>query len=534
MSGSRGPSGPLDLNTMGHTSTRAEQIRSRAACLLAAAGVLAVLGVLALVNGMTKPVGRDEQMYCTAGLLVAQGHMPYRDFSYAAQLPYHPLLCAAVFRVTGTTHYLLYARLVSIACNVLVMVLIVAIFRRVIRIGEAGTWLGLAGAVLYTFNPLVEYANGYAWNHDVVVMLVLASLWLFISTDTGRRSYPWRLAGLGALLTLAAGMRVTTVLTFPVFAAALCVQARRSGIRTRTWARPLGAGVVAAAAWPVWIAAQSPQALWINLVTIPRLYGRWLQGIGMTHNKAALTGQCLTTPGYLILVALVFGLVTWVWRSQRTPWAGLRGPFRVTAALIAVFCLIALIPPTMWHQYWAVPVPFLVVSLAFPLGCLARSGDPRGLRWGSGLAGLAVLATVASNPMVFLRLATITDETTWEPLRMHRLARQIADSVPEPRRVLTLTPLLASEGGCPIYRELSCGSIVYRIADQLTPAERQLTHTVGPESLSGCVEVQPASAILVGAEDPRFAFLEAPLQGLAGPDWPRFAYASGLVLYCRP
>jgi len=485
-------------------------------------------------NSMTKPVGRDEQMYCTAGVLLAQGHLPYLDFSYAAQLPYHPLLCAAVFRATGTTHYLLHARIVSVACNVLVMVLIVGIYVRVIGGGPLGAWLGIGGAGLYAFNPLVEYANGYAWNHDVVVMLVLASLWLFPAGHTGRGATSWRVAGLGILLMLASGMRATTILVLPVFAAALHVRAKRSGMRTRSWILPFGAGVAAGAAWPAWVAAQSPQALWINLVTLPRLYGRWLQGIGMTHNKAALTAQCLTTPGTLVLLALVVGLVTWAWRSRGTRQDELRVQFVMTVALIIVFSLVALIPPTMWHQYWAVPVPFLVASLAFPLGCLARSKDPRRLQWGSGLVALAVLATLASNPGAPLHVAAAADRTTWEPLRMHRLAREIAASVPAPRRVLTLTPLLALEGGCPIYRELSCGSILYRVADQLTPAEREQTHTVGPVSLSDCVQARPASAILVGVEDPRFAFLEAPLKDLAKPGWPRFEYTGGLTLYCRP
>ena len=526
-------SGKHDLSSKGDAGTRPQGTRHPTRAFLAA-GVLTILGAHVLANSMTKPVSRDEQMYCTAGVLMAQGHLPYRDFSYAAQLPYHPLLCAAVFHLTGTTHYLLSTRLVSVCCDLLVMVFIVAIYTRIIGTSLAATGLGLGGAAMYAFNRVVGYASGYAWNHDAVVMLGLACLGLFVSTDPGRRSHPWRVAAIGTLVSLATGMRATTALTLPVFAIALGLQARWSGIRIRTWAVPFGVGLLAGAAWPLWVAAQAPQALWLNLVEIPRLYGRWLHGIGMTHTKAALTWQCLTTPGYLALLALVIGLVTWAW-GWRRPWlGGTRGPFLATLALIAVFSLIAFIPPTMWHQYWAVPVPFLVVSLAFPLGGLVRSGDPRRLRWACGLVALGVLVTVVSNPLAFWRAAIATDVQTWEPLRMHRLAKEIAASVPAPRRVLTLTPLLALEGGCDVYRELSCGSVIYRIADQLSPAQRERTHCAGPKSLPGLIEAQPASAVLVGAEDPRFAFLEAPLQALVGPDWPRRAYPDGQVLYCRP
>ena len=114
-----------------------------------------------LSNSMTKSVARDEQMYCTAGVLLARGQMIYRDFSYPSQLPYHPLLYAVVFRVTGTTRYLLAGRLVSAVCDLLVLLLIVAIYRQAVGAGHCGTGLGLAGAVLYVFNPLVDYAQGY-------------------------------------------------------------------------------------------------------------------------------------------------------------------------------------------------------------------------------------------------------------------------------------------------------------------------------------------------------------------------------------
>ncbi len=52
-------------------------------------------------------------MYCTAGVLLSQGQSIYRDFSYPSQLPYHPLLLAALYKGLGTTHYLLVGRLVS-------------------------------------------------------------------------------------------------------------------------------------------------------------------------------------------------------------------------------------------------------------------------------------------------------------------------------------------------------------------------------------------------------------------------------------
>ncbi|MHC4227481.1 MAG: hypothetical protein ACYSW0_08645, partial [Planctomycetota bacterium] len=115
--------------------------------------VLVVLSLAILGNSMTKPVGRDEQMYCTGAVLMAQGKMIYRDFSYVSQMPYHPLLCAALFKIFGTTHYLLVGRLVSCVCDILVMLCIVGIYRCAFKsTAVAGTLLGLAAVVLWLFN----------------------------------------------------------------------------------------------------------------------------------------------------------------------------------------------------------------------------------------------------------------------------------------------------------------------------------------------------------------------------------------------
>jgi len=110
---------------------------------------------------MTKPLGRDEQMYCTGGVLLAQGKMIYRDFSYVAQLPYHPLLYAAIFRILNTNHYLLVGRMVSVVCDILVMLCIVGIYRHIFcKFVICGSLLGVASVILYVFNPLVDYASG--------------------------------------------------------------------------------------------------------------------------------------------------------------------------------------------------------------------------------------------------------------------------------------------------------------------------------------------------------------------------------------
>ena len=97
-----------------------------------------ILTILALVffasalfsNAMMKEIARDEQLFCTGGVFIAQGKMIYRDFSYMTEMPYHPLLYALIYKTLGTTYYLLAGRLVSVVCDFLIILLILFFFRR--------------------------------------------------------------------------------------------------------------------------------------------------------------------------------------------------------------------------------------------------------------------------------------------------------------------------------------------------------------------------------------------------------------------
>jgi hypothetical protein len=508
-------------------------------CLVSAVFCVAVLAAALLANSMTKEVSRDEQMYCTAGVLLGQGQMIYRDFSYPSQLPYHPLLLAALYRGLGTAHYLLVGRLVSVLCDVLVVIFILLIYRSIFgREWRAGLLAGLAAAVLYVFNPLVDYAAGYAWNHDVVILCVVVSLWLFVTTDFQKRSRFWRMGAIGALLTLATCMRVTTVLIELLFWAAVLVVAGGSVRNRLRAALPFCGAALILALWPLWVIAQAPRAFWLNLVQIPTLYGRWLHEIGKTFAKAALTVDALTQPGYLVLLALGIYFIVVVWREKSKLDRTERQKAVVTALLPLLFFVIAYIPPTMWHQYLAMPVPFLALAMVYPLVALRRhaeeSRDRRWYRLTCGLLGAAAIVGVLAYSVPLQRCVFLAVPERWIPIGFHRIAVKIGSGLNEPGPVLTLGPLRALEGGRNIYPELSCGSVVYRVADRMSAQERQIAHAVGPETLPELVRAHPPAGVIVGIEPSYFAFLEEPLRKLVPPDYLRDTYGDTLEVYRRP
>ncbi len=126
------------------------------ACLL-----LVVLSLVIFMSSMAKPVVDAQHASCAAGVLLTQGKMIYRDFACVAQMPYHPFLCAAIFKVFNTTHYLFTARMLTVVCDILIVISIIGIFQRVFASFPVTGWLlGMAMAVLCVFNYHVSHVDG--------------------------------------------------------------------------------------------------------------------------------------------------------------------------------------------------------------------------------------------------------------------------------------------------------------------------------------------------------------------------------------
>jgi 4-amino-4-deoxy-L-arabinose transferase-like glycosyltransferase len=218
-------------------------------------------------------------------------------------MPYHPLLYAALFRLSNTTHYLLVGRIFSSLCDVLVVVCIVGVYRRIFdSFPISAMLLGLTSAVLYLFNPFVIYANGYAWNNDVVVLCVMLSFWLFIAIDFKQKSKYWRIALIGALLTFTTCMRITMALVQLLFFVVLLSRPAESMKQRFKNILPFVIAAAVVLIWPVWVIAQAPRAFFLNLFQISMLNSRWVHQTGMFYKKFDILFTSLRTPAYLVLI----------------------------------------------------------------------------------------------------------------------------------------------------------------------------------------------------------------------------------------
>jgi hypothetical protein len=506
--------------------------------------ILVVLCLAILANSMTKTIGRDEQMYCTGGVLLAQGKMIYRDFSYVAQMPYHPLLCAALYKILNTNHYLLVGRLLSTVCDILVMVCIVGVYRRIFKPFEiSGMLFGLAGAILYVFNPSVDYANGFAWNNDVVILCVVFSFWLFVSipppsAEFQISNFKFQIFLIGALLTLASCMRITTALVQLLFFIFLQAKGGKSIKQRFKTILPFLIASAIVLIWPVWVIAQAPRAFLLDVFVIQILNSEWLHQIGLVHNKFAFTYNCLAKPGYLVLIVIaVYLCVIVAWQRRRLAVSDKANLF-LAALLPLVFFVIALSLPTVWRQHLAAPVPFLIIGAAYPLLYLRKlvhkAGINRYFNIAAVLVALSVLVAAVSFPAVLYRIPELLRPQSWTAIELHKISEDIGEKTKSPKIILTLAPLYALEGGCDIYTEFSAGSFVYRVADFMSPADRAVTHSVGPETLGGLLKKTPPSAVILGVE---MDILEEPLfEAAIQPDignWRREVYENGPIVFFR-
>jgi hypothetical protein len=502
------------------------------------AAIIVFLSVSMLGNSMTKELGRDENVYCTAGYLTEQGELIYRDFSYITHPPYYPLILALLYKVTGTNYYLLAGRISSVVCEIGILICIVSIIRRTLKsYPKFATVFSICAILIYAMNPFVTYAGGYAWNHSVVVLCVLFCLRLFINMNPEKMNFG-RLFVIGAILTLAAFIRHTTALVYCVFAVTLLFMAPDRLRKGKPTALPFIAGSLVFAAWPLIVISKAPEAFFLDIIRLPALNATYLRETGIMYNKLYLTKIALFSPSYIGLIILVIYFVILRFVSTGKPLTSDKRNERLFTVVAAVFVVTVFIPPMMWIQYWALPVAFIIVALAHPLNhlCNAAIKDTRKKRY---LTAATVLLFIAVGvglyeglPSAIVNVANVFKPDTWVPLRVHKISEDIHSKILTGGPVLTLSPLYAIEGGSEIYTELSTGPFVYRIADRLSESQKRIVHAAGPDELKKLVESKPPSAVILNTETKQ---LEEPIfEQVVQPDWQKENYGeNGPVVYFR-
>jgi hypothetical protein len=185
----------------------------------------------------------DDGVYVGAGVRLAQGFVPYRDFAFAHPPGIIELLAplAVAARWTGTKWCLAEARVLTTLCCIGNAFLLAYVTR------HRGAASSLAAGLTLAAFPLAVAADKTVMLEPYVVFFVLLGVALLFDGDHVRPQ--WAVAG-GASFGLALSMKLWALL--PLAAALLaCASARRSVARFTAGA----AGAVAAAAVPFFLLA---------------------------------------------------------------------------------------------------------------------------------------------------------------------------------------------------------------------------------------------------------------------------------------
>lgn len=508
--------------------------------------VVIILSLVLFSRSMAKPVLDDEHMHCAAGVLLSQGKMVYRDFPYPGQMPYQPLFYAAIFKALKTTHYLLTARILTVFCDILIAVCIMGIYRRIFaNNGFSGEIFGLAASVLYVFNPLISRSVGLAWNVDATILCAVLAFWLFISINFEQRSRYKLIALIGGLLTVATCMRITMgLIQLLFFIMILAKPAKSAKMRFKT-VLPFLISTLIVLVWPIWTLLAGPHAFFLNQVTMPLHYAALIEQMGIVYGKFELLLISLSIPGGILIALITVFFVIAVVRHRHKSAAINSANFALAMLLALMSLVIVVIPPRVWIESFALPVPFLIICFAFALIYLKKCGSVEGSNKTFRLACLifaaCTVASVATNVPSLLKISKATFEPqSWVPVQAHNVSLNIAEKNKSSRPIATLAAIYALEAGRDIYPELSAGRFTYMIAAAMSPTERRIANVISPRELKKRLKKSLPPVVIVHE---KVRSIEKVLIRVAKRGWPkqyydeklweRKVYDYGLVVYFK-
>jgi hypothetical protein len=458
---------------------------------------------------MNRPLGHDEHMYISAGMMVDDSSI-YRDFAYL-QTPYLPYLYGLVYTITGESALLLKSRLLSFGFFIISLIFVYLICLRLTK----DVFVSLWSSCIFAFSHSIIHVIPYAWNHLLPLTTTIMTVYFFTAKYTNRshRNLNHFLAGL--LLGVSIGMKLTYALIPLGFLAAVFFQSRASdyGRRPLKDAVWLLAGLVLGIVPMLMILIRAGYDLFLfNNWTYHNLNTIWRQtevtgySEGMTMGgKALFVWQEMTYPTALaLLMGLIFTAAYQMVRQGQDFWRGIIPALQSRETILIIACFIisfvtSVSPAPLFISYFAAPVTFAILLLAIGLGRIDIKD-----RWVVRTVLIALfIGGVLGGVKLFRDAPQLTSVNNWTPIRVEKAAEVIYDNTRHFRKkpvIATLSPLYALEGRCDICRELATGPFLFRVGDLLS--EGQLRQYIGtsPGRLGDVLDEYAPEAILVGRE----------------------------------
>lgn len=480
------------------------------------AGLVILAVMLAGIAGrvLSYPLNRDENMFVSVASQLGKGDL-YRDLGYN-HLPNLPYLLGSIYSATGASAYLFTGRLLVLVAWLALIAILWFIARRL----NAGMPAFFTGAFLLTGSVLLLGPSGMLVSNTFLPLpFAFASFYFLIGAMDDRRASPLSAFLAGLFASLAVGFKVNYFFLAPVIAAAtiLAPQARPWLERLFKGFLPLAAGGIVGGLPALIHLARDPDAFLAHTLryftelqkaywgssTDPLVTG--LAQKTLLAEEIWLSNTCLLAiAGLVVLVAMV------VW--ERGLWEGIRSvaswQVLLPATLAACGFVVAFVPDPAFPQYFALPLPFLVLTMV-GLASLLNEGERRAAMplW----LALSLMALVGSVTRVGPGLVQLVRPGHWESLALHQDMRDLAErgGLERGTQVVTMTPVMAIEGGWQIYPEFTAGQFVYRVAPFIPADDRPYYRTTSPAQLPQFLASRRPAGILVNEEEPMEAALAA-------------------------
>jgi len=449
---------------------------------------------------MAAPINYNEQVYVPVSVLFQHLHM-YRDFAFL-QMPYLPMIYGAFYRLTGDTWYMLTGRAFTVFFTLASGILIFFISRRV----TGNYWSSVLLAALLCINDVMLVPMKEASNYLMPTAFSLAGYYLFLVSLDKREPNGWGIFLSGLLVSAAVGARLfyaPLVLAF------------------------LGTGIIFPQGWPVAARAKKillPFAAGALLGQTPTLYYLISDSrlfifenfkyhlLSAEYHRGLANATRMSLPsklGYALQVLYLFPANS-VWLAAclmlgglaafaKRPWqAGSRkvsAGFVLALAGMIILAGCVFIPSPLWIQYFAMPLPFLFICVAFA----CKNIYPRWRHAVNALLLATAVATMLIDAPKFYDLAqnlSGADDLTGVGVH-HEGARLRQAMEGHPGKVATIFPVLPLEAGLKIYPEFATATFLYEMGHLIPEPDRRGLVFCPSTELVEFLDKEPPAAILV-------------------------------------
>ncbi|MFS0850366.1 hypothetical protein AB3M93_12985 [Novosphingobium panipatense] len=451
------------------------------------------------------PLNRDENLFVTVSAMSTFDNL-YTVLGYN-HLPYLPWLLGAIYRVTGSVHYLLVGRLLVLAAW-LVAILGLRSIARQQAAGPAVFWAAtslLIGNILLLGSPGTMVTNNF--------LPIPAAIWAFRFLLKGMDEAapkPVSCAVAGVLVSVAVGLKANYIFLAPLFAAATVLAPLKRPLTQRLLRQclPLAIGGILGALPILMLVASGPQtffahtlryftemqAIYWSVSTEPKVTSL-PQKLLLAESVWASGASLLVLAGLFVLPALQLA------RAERPGGRLVLGwPVWLAAALSLCGIIVAFVPTPSFPQYFVPPIPFLLIGLIL-LRAPTRQDNPEAAD--AILIALGLVALLCSATRLAPGLVDFVRPGNWRSITIHDEMRGMSRraGVREGELGVTLTPVLALEAGLKVPPQFAAGQFVYRVADYLPADDRPYYTTTSPTRLQEFLNASPPATIVISGEE---------------------------------